>query len=90
MNPLPMNAPDIPFTRTGVLAAASVAIATCSVAVTLAVTSGGGEADEPAAAGPRSATGITDPGSPAAGGMPETAKPDAATLYHHSAMERRR
>jgi hypothetical protein len=73
MNPLPMNAPDIPITRTGVLAAASVAIATCSVAVTLAVTSGGGEA-----------------GEPAAGGMPETAKPDAATLYHHSAMERRR
>jgi hypothetical protein len=83
-----MSAPDIPITRTGVLAAASVAIATCSVAVTLAVTSAGGEPDQPAAAGPR--TGIADQGSPAAGGKPETAEPGAATLYHHSAMERRR
>jgi hypothetical protein len=88
--PVPMNAPDIPITRTGVLAAASVVIASCSVAVTLAVTSGGGDTDQPAAAAPRFATGITEPGSPAAGGKPEIAKPDAATLYHHRAMERRR
>jgi hypothetical protein len=89
--PLPLNAPDIPITRTGVLAAASVLVATCSVAVTLAVTSGGGGTDAPAAdAAPRSATGITEPRSPAAGGKPEIAEPDAATLYHHRAMERRR
>ncbi len=54
--PAPMNAPDIPFTRAGLLAAASVVIATCSVAVTLAVTSGGGGTDEPAATKPGAAT----------------------------------
>jgi hypothetical protein len=83
--PVPMNAPDIELTRGGILAAASVVIATCSVAVTLAVTGGGGGTDEPAAAsGPRFATGITTSGTA------ETAKPDAATLYHHGVMERRR
>jgi hypothetical protein len=70
--PVPLNAPDMPLTRTGVLGVASVVIATCSVAVTLAVTSGGGT------------------GEPAAGGKPGVAQPDAATLYHHGAMERRR
>jgi hypothetical protein len=83
--PVPMNAPDIELTRGGMLAAASVVIATCSVAVTLAVAGGGGGTDEPAAAsGPRFATGLT------AAGTVETAKPDAATLYHHGVMERRR
>jgi hypothetical protein len=89
--PVPLNSPEIQITRTGLLAAASVLIATCSVAVTLAVTSGGDGADEPAAAaGPRFATGITSPPAAAAATKPEIAKPDAATLYHHSAMERRR
>ena len=46
--PVPVNTPDIQITRTGLLAAASVVIATTSVAVTLAVSTGG-EADEPAA-----------------------------------------
>jgi hypothetical protein len=88
--PVPLNTPDKPLTRTSVFAVASVVVATCSVAVTLAVTSGGGGTDEPAAAaGPRFATGIADR-SPAAGGKPEIAEPDAATLYHHRAMERRR
>ncbi len=71
--PVPLNTPDISLTRTSVFAAVSVVVATCSVAVTLAVTSGGGGTDEPAA-----------------GGKPELADPDAATLYHHRAMERRR
>lgn len=87
--PLPLHAPDIEVTRTGLLAAASVVIATCSVAVTLAVAGGGGGTDEPAAAaGPRFATGITPPA--ALDAKAETAQPDAATLYHHGAMERRR
>ena len=73
--PLPLATPDIEITRTGVLAAASVVVATCSVAVTLAVAGGGGGTDEPAAAaGPRFATGIS---------------PDAATPYPR-AMQRRR
>jgi hypothetical protein len=83
--PVPMKSPDIELTRSGMLAAASVVIATCSVAVTLAVAGGGGGTDEPAAAsGPRFATGLTAPETV------ETAKPDAATLYHHGVMERRR
>jgi hypothetical protein len=83
--PVPMKSPDIELTRGGLLAAASVVIATCSVAVTLAVAGGGGGTDEPAAAsGPRFATGLTAPETV------ETAKPDAATLYHHGVMERRR
>jgi hypothetical protein len=46
--PVPINAPDIEITRTGLLAAASVVIATCSVAVTLAVAGGGDAgADDP-------------------------------------------
>jgi hypothetical protein len=82
--PGPLRPPDIPVTRTGLLAAVSVVVATCSVAVTLAVAGGGGGTDEPAtAAGPRFATGQTAPAA-------ETAQPDAATLYHHGAMERRR
>jgi hypothetical protein len=73
--PLPLYTPDIEITRTGLLATASVVVATCSVAVTLAVAGGGGV--------------ITSPDrSPAAG--PETAKPDAATPYHQRAMQRRR
>jgi hypothetical protein len=88
--PVPIQTPDIKLTRTGLLAAASVVVATCSVAVTLAVTSGGGGTDEPAAAvGPRFATGITTPATPVTG-EPEIARPDAATLYHHRAMERGR
>jgi hypothetical protein len=87
--PVPLYRPDIEITRTGMLAAASVVVATCSVAVTLAVTGGGGSDEPAAAAGPRFATGITSPDrSPAAG--PETAKPDAATPYHQRAMQRRR
>ena len=79
--PVPLNSPDMQITRSGLLAAVSVVVATCSVAVTLAVAGGGGGTDEPAAAaGPRFATGLTPP----------AAKPDAATLYHHGAMERRR
>jgi hypothetical protein len=86
--PVPLDSPDIKITRSGLLAAVSVVVATCSVAVTLAVAGGGGGTDEPAAAaGPRFATGLTPP-APAA--KPETAQPDAATLYHHGAMERRR
>jgi hypothetical protein len=73
--PLPLNAPHIPLPSTSVFAALSVVVATCSVAVTLAVTSGGGGAGEPGAA---------------AVPKPEIAEPDAATLYHHRAMERRR
>jgi hypothetical protein len=81
--PVPFQTPDIEITRTGLLAAASVVVAAFSVAVTLAVAGGGGGTDEPAAAAsPRFATGITSP--------PATAEPDAATLYHHRAMERRR
>jgi hypothetical protein len=88
--PVPLNTPDIQVTRPGLLAAVSVVVATCSVAVTLAVAGGGGGTDEPAtAAGPRFATGITPPAA-AAQAKPEIAKPDAATLYHHGAMERRR
>jgi hypothetical protein len=47
--PVPMNAPDIEITRGGLVAAAGVVIATCSVAVTLAVAGGGGAAgtDDP-------------------------------------------
>jgi hypothetical protein len=87
--PVPLHPPDIKITRTGLLAAVSVVVATCSVAVTLAVAGGGGGTDEPAAAaGPRFATGLTPPA--AAQLKAETAKPDAATLYHHGAMERRR
>ena len=71
--PVPLGSPDIRITRTGLLAAASVVVATCSVAVTLAVAGGGGGTGEPATAA-----------------QPATAKPDAATLYHHGAMERRR
>jgi hypothetical protein len=82
--PVPMGSPDIQITRTGLLAAASVVVATCSVAVTLAVAGGGGTDEPAAAAGPRFATGLTPPAAP------ETAKPDPATLYHHGAMERRR
>jgi hypothetical protein len=76
--PVPLHTPEFEITRTGLLAAASVVVATCSFAVTLAVAGGGGGGtDEPAAtAGPRFATGIN---------------PDAATpLYHHRAMQRRR
>ena len=70
--PVPLGSPGIQITRTGLLAAVSVVVATCSIAVTLAVAGGGG----------------TDESAP--DGQPETAKPDAATLYHHGAMERRR
>jgi hypothetical protein len=70
--PVPFQPPEVGITRTGLLAAASVVVATCSVAVTLAVAGGGGDTGEPAAAGA------------------ESAKPDAATLYHDGAMERRR
>jgi hypothetical protein len=81
--PIPLHTPEIEITRTGLLAAASVVIATTSVAVTLAVAGGGGGTDQPAAAtSPRFATGITS--------TPATAEPDAATLYHHRAMQRRR
>jgi hypothetical protein len=87
--PVPLHPPDMRITRPGLLAAVSVVVATCSVAVTLAVAGGGGGTDEPAAAaGPRFATGLTPPA--AAQLQTETAKPDAATLYHHGAMERRR
>jgi hypothetical protein len=81
--PVPLHQPDIQITRTGLLAGLSVVVATCSIAATLAVTGGGGGTDEPAAAaGPRFATGITPPAAPLE--KPETAKPDAATLYHHT------
>jgi|Tabmets5t2r1_1033131.scaffolds.fasta_scaffold23095_1 hypothetical protein len=87
--PLPLATPDIEITRTGVLATASLVVATFSVAVTLAVAGGGGSDEPAAAAGPRFATGITGAHrSPAAG--PEAAQPDAATTYHQSAMQRRR
>jgi hypothetical protein len=87
--PIPLHQPDIQITRTGLLAGLSVAVATCSIAVTLAVTGGGGGTDQPAAAaGPRFATGITPPAGPVA--KPETAKPDAATLYRNGAMTERR
>jgi hypothetical protein len=87
--PVPLNPPDIQVTRTGLLAAVSVVVATCSIAVTLAVAGGGGGTDKPAtAAGPRFATGLTPPA--AAQQSIETAKPDAATLYRYGAMERRR
>jgi hypothetical protein len=87
--PVPLIPRDIRITRTGLLAAVSVVVATCSVAVTLAVTGAGGGTDEPAAAaGPRFATGLTPPA--AAKQSPATAKPDPASLYHHGAMERRR
>jgi hypothetical protein len=70
--PVPLGSPGIQITRTGLLAAVSVVVATCSIAVTLAVAGGGAD------------------GEPAAAAQPETAKPPAATLYHHGAMERRR
>jgi hypothetical protein len=80
--PVPFHTPDIQVTRTGLLAAVSVVIATCSIAVTLAVAGDGGGTGEPAtAAGPRFATGITPPAAPEV--TPETARPDAATLYRH-------
>jgi hypothetical protein len=50
--PVPLHPPDVQITRTGLLAAVSVVVATCSVAVTLAVAGGGGGTDEPAAATP--------------------------------------
>jgi hypothetical protein len=71
--PLPLHSPDVHITRTGLLAAASVVVATCSVAATLAVAGGG-----------------TDGRAAAANSQIETAKPDAAILYHHGAVERRR
>jgi hypothetical protein len=43
--PLPLNAPEIEFTRSGLLTAAGAALATCAVAVTLAVAGGGDAAD---------------------------------------------
>ena len=87
--PVPFHPPDIQVTRTGLLAAVSVVVATCSIAVTLAVAGGGGGTDEPAAAaGPRFATGLTPPA--AARQSTQNAKPDAATLYRYGAMERRR
>jgi hypothetical protein len=49
--PLPLHAGTIPVTRTGLLAAASAVVATASVAVTLAVSTGGGAADAPSADG---------------------------------------
>lgn len=48
--PVPLHPPDMQITRTGLLAAVSVVVATCSVAVTLAVAGGG--TDEPAPATP--------------------------------------
>jgi hypothetical protein len=63
----PIRSGSLPVTRTRLLAAASVAVATASAIVTLAVTAGGG-AESPAAPT----------------GQPATAKPDAATIYHHS------
>jgi hypothetical protein len=66
--PIPMSAPDIPVSRTGLLAAASAVIAAGSVAVTIAVTTSGATNDGPAQ---RFA-------------QPATAQPDAAKLYHHS------
>ena len=87
--PVPLHQPALQITRSGLLAAVSVVVATCSIAVTLAVAGGGGGTDEPAAAaGPRLATGLTPPA--AANSQVETAKPDAATLYHHGIVERRR
>jgi hypothetical protein len=44
--PIPFTSPSFPLSRTGWLAAASVVVATTSVAVTLAVSTGGD--DEPA------------------------------------------
>jgi hypothetical protein len=88
--PMPVHLPDIEITRSGMLAGTSVVLATLSVAVTLAVAGGGGGTDQPAAAaGPKFATGLTAAGTVDTP-KPETAKPDAATLYHHRAMERRR
>jgi hypothetical protein len=43
--PVPLNAPEIEFTRSGLLAAAGAVLATCAVAVTLAVAGGGTAAD---------------------------------------------
>jgi hypothetical protein len=89
--PVPLYSPDVEVTRHGLLAAVSVVIATCSVAVTLAVAGGGGGTDEPAtAAGPRFATGPIGSGTVDPPG-PATAQPDAATLYRNGVMiERRR
>ena len=50
--PFPLHPPDVQITRTGLLAAVSVVVATCSVAVTLAVTGAAGGTDEPPAATP--------------------------------------
>jgi hypothetical protein len=78
--PVPLHPPDLQITRSGLLAAVSVVVATCSIAVTLAVAGGGGGTDEPAAAaGPRFAT-----------GQAETAKPDGATHDQHGIVDRRR
>jgi hypothetical protein len=72
--PVPLNPPEIQITGSGLLAAASVVFATCSIAVALAVAGGGGGSDDPAtAAGPRFAT-----------------QADVATLDHHGVVERRR
>jgi hypothetical protein len=48
--PLPLSAPNVRITRTGLAAAGSVVLASVSIAVTLAVSTGG-SADEPAAPG---------------------------------------
>jgi hypothetical protein len=42
--PVPLNAPEIEFTRGGLLTTAGALLATCAVAVTLAVAGGGGAA----------------------------------------------
>lgn len=48
--PVPLRPRDVQITGAGLLAPLSVVVATCSVAVTLAVAGGGGGTDEPAAA----------------------------------------
>jgi hypothetical protein len=51
-----MYPPAIQITRTGLLAAVSVVVATCSVAVTLAVAGGGDGTDEIAKQTPQPST----------------------------------
>jgi hypothetical protein len=71
--PLPMGAGRIPVTRTGLLAGASAVLATASVAVTLAVSTGGDAAEAPAA--PRDLPAIETSSQPIV--------PSAAEQFHH-------
>jgi hypothetical protein len=68
--PVPLSAPTVRLSRTGLLAAASVILATGSVAVTLAVSSGG-SADEPAAPSGTPATAQPDAAKSYAHSIPQ-------------------